>query len=173
MISAAIIAGISIFVLILESALRINDPAYPRPSTIITLCAAFISEWAYYIGQQIARFTDVWYIIKEIFGNDLKALGTAVYNLCKSPFYLGKGYIVYYLDSIMPADAAILAIVLVIIVISYYYRDCILAFGRTFSNETVDKQFSIIFFAITGLAAILSLFGPLLYSFFKRQTGIQ
>lgn len=115
-----IAASIPVLLVLFESALRVNGPEYSRPSTVITACATFVAEWASYIGQQIGRFTDIWYIIKDVFGKDAYALFKATYELLGSPLYVAKGYVMYYyMESNTPRGYAIFIIIFISIILFY------------------------------------------------------
>jgi len=84
-----------------ESILRVNAPTFARPSTLMNSTASFIAEWAYWLGYQVARITDLYYLVKKYIGDDVVVLIVASWNLIKAPLEAACGYIAYYANTLI------------------------------------------------------------------------
>lgn len=83
-----------------ESAFRSRAPEHAaRPSTALARCASAVRRAALVVGTWIARLSDLFYVLHEVLGRDVVAVGRALYELVESPLYAVVGYVRYYYDS--------------------------------------------------------------------------
>jgi len=85
-------------IVIVESVLRTQAPRVVRPSTLINLAADLVTQIAGWLGEQYAYVTDVVYFARDVVGDDVCVLVTAVVRLCTSPYEFVRSYVHYYTD---------------------------------------------------------------------------
>ncbi len=94
---ALISAVATILSLCLETTMRRNRPdSLFRPSILVSRLAKhsrwFFERTGYYVGM----FTDVFYVVREIFKEDLMNILCALKDLFFSVFYFFRGYSIYF-----------------------------------------------------------------------------
>ena len=121
-------AGGSVGLVMLESVLRRKAPeSLFRPSNLIDLGTTYSRSISRWVGFQFARFTDIYYLIKEFFPyEDIQRLGGSLWRLCISPFQALKGYHDYYTAGMTPLQYGIVSSAIVIgllgLGLRYYWK---------------------------------------------------
>lgn len=81
----------------LENYFRRNHPeSSKRPSTCLNNVAIKCSSFFTWVGYQVAKFTDIYYFIKEFIGQDCLNILTTFSEIIISPFRTIQGFFEYY-----------------------------------------------------------------------------
>lgn len=118
----------SIYLIVLESFCHTNSPeSLLRPTIFIDYCAAYSRSIWSWCGFQFARFTNLYYFIKEFVPfEDIQHLIDSIYYLMISPFEILRGYYNYYMVGVTPLQygliSSLIATGIISLIIKLYWK---------------------------------------------------
>ena len=146
-----------ILLIVFESTLRINKPTSKRPSILLSDAAQWPTDWAYFLGRQVARLTDVLYFLRELLGQDIRALWNASIHLVIAPSYFIRGYVTYYLSALTTTPLVVALGTLCVLLISIAFVFPQYTFGIFAVMNSLDTETkNIIAFSAAALVPIIA-----------------